>query len=82
MGAYHWREFIFPRVTRIYEAVRSNLPYVFIHSCGRTLPAFEMIRADGIEDNARINDRHRDRVRPRVPPVSESELEVLPFRYL
>jgi uroporphyrinogen decarboxylase len=35
MGPQLWREFIKPRIRRMYGAVRESGKYVFIHSCGK-----------------------------------------------
>ncbi|MDQ1255862.1 MAG: hypothetical protein QG656_456 [Candidatus Hydrogenedentes bacterium] len=35
MGPEYWREFIQPRIRRMYQAVRAKGKYVFIHSCGK-----------------------------------------------
>ncbi|MBN1349192.1 uroporphyrinogen decarboxylase [candidate division KSB1 bacterium] len=46
MGPKHWREFIKPRVTQMYQRVKAHKKFVFIHSCGRVSELFpELIEA-------------------------------------
>ena len=35
MGIYLWREFIKPRIKKMYELVKSKGRYVMIHCCGK-----------------------------------------------
>jgi len=46
MGPDLWREFILPRVTQMYQLVKSSGKFVFIHSCGRVMEIFpDLIKA-------------------------------------
>ena len=48
MGPELWREFIFPVLTRMYEAVRREGRYVFIHSCGDVDELFDDLVSIGV----------------------------------
>ena len=41
MGPDHWREFVKPRIKRMYAAVRGKGRKVFIHSCGKVDSVFD-----------------------------------------
>ncbi len=48
MGPQLWREFLQPRVTAMYQAVRRHGKYVFIHSCGKVDELFPDLIAAGL----------------------------------
>ncbi len=48
MGPARWREFIQPRIKRMYDAVHSHGKYVFIHSCGDVDELFDELVANGL----------------------------------
>jgi uroporphyrinogen decarboxylase len=48
MGPDRWREFILPRIKRMYDAVHAHGKYVFIHSCGDVDELFDDLVAAGL----------------------------------
>ncbi|MEI8205390.1 MAG: uroporphyrinogen decarboxylase family protein [Kiritimatiellales bacterium] len=48
MGPAMWREFIYPRVQRMYQAVRDAGKYVFLHSCGDVDELFDDLVEAGL----------------------------------
>ncbi|NSW54297.1 MAG: uroporphyrinogen-III decarboxylase-like protein [Anaerolineae bacterium] len=49
MGPKLWMEFIYPRLQRMYGAVKAQGKYVFIHSCGDVDELFERLIAIGLD---------------------------------
>lgn len=49
MGYELWREFIYPRVRRMYQAVKARGKYVIIHSCGKVDELFPDLIASGLD---------------------------------
>ena len=49
MGIAHWREFILPRVARMYGAVKAHGKRVFIHSCGKVDELFPDLIEAGLD---------------------------------
>jgi uroporphyrinogen decarboxylase len=49
MGPVLWREFIAPRIARLYGAVKSAGKRVFIHSCGKVEELFPDLIACGVD---------------------------------
>jgi uroporphyrinogen decarboxylase len=49
MGLAHWREFIHPRVARMYGAVKAHDKRVFIHSCGKVDELFPDLIEAGLD---------------------------------
>lgn len=47
-GSALWREFIYPRVKRMYAAVHAHNKYVFIHSCGKVQELFDDLISAGL----------------------------------
>jgi uroporphyrinogen decarboxylase len=48
MGPALWREFILPRIRRMYDAVHAHGKYVFIHSCGDVDELFDDLIDSGL----------------------------------
>lgn len=49
MGPELWREFIKPRIRKMYAAVKSHGKYVFIHSCGKVDEVFPDLIECGLD---------------------------------
>jgi uroporphyrinogen decarboxylase len=49
MGPHLWREFIKPRITRLYQAAKANGKYVFIHCCGAVQELFDELIECGLD---------------------------------
>jgi len=49
MGPDLWREFIKPRIARMYGAVKAKGKYVFIHCCGRVQGLFDELIECGVD---------------------------------
>ena len=48
MGIDHWRQFIKPRLARMFAPVRDAGKYVFLHSCGRVVELFDDLAGIGL----------------------------------
>jgi uroporphyrinogen decarboxylase len=48
LGERLWREFIYPRISRMYAAVHEHGKYVFIHSCGKVEELFDALIDAGL----------------------------------
>ena len=49
MGPHLWRQFIKPRIARLYQAAKSNGKYVFIHCCGAVQELFDDLIECGLD---------------------------------
>jgi len=49
MGPHLWREFIKPRIARLYQAAKSRGKYVFIHCCGAVQELFDELIECGLD---------------------------------
>ncbi len=49
MGPKTWREFIKPRIRKMYDTVKSNGKFVFIHSCGKVDEIFPDLIECGLD---------------------------------
>ena len=49
MGPHLWREFIKPRVARLYQAAKARGKYVFIHCCGAVQELFDELIECGLD---------------------------------
>ena len=49
MGPHLWREFIKPRIERLYQAAKSHGKYVFIHCCGAVQELFDELIECGLD---------------------------------
>ncbi|MCL1992418.1 MAG: uroporphyrinogen decarboxylase [Spirochaetes bacterium] len=49
MGAGHWRRFLKPRMTRLYERVKSRGKFVIQHSCGNNREIFDDLAEIGLD---------------------------------
>ncbi|MCL6430669.1 MAG: uroporphyrinogen decarboxylase family protein [Anaerolineae bacterium] len=49
MGPRLWREFIKPRITQMYQAVKAHGKFVFIHSCGKVDEVFPDLIECGVD---------------------------------
>jgi len=49
MGPALWREFIKPRIQRMYQAVKARGKFVFIHSCGKVQQLFPELIECGLD---------------------------------
>jgi len=49
MGPTLWREFIKPRIARLYQEAKSRGKYVFIHCCGRVQELFDELIECGLD---------------------------------
>ncbi|MBT3272553.1 MAG: uroporphyrinogen-III decarboxylase-like protein, partial [Spirochaetales bacterium] len=48
MGPHYWRQFILPRLKRLYREIRSKNRYVMIHSCGDVDELFDDLIEAGL----------------------------------
>lgn len=48
MGPGHWKEYIYPYIWKMYQAVRDEGKYVWIHSCGKVDELFEILADAGV----------------------------------
>lgn len=49
MGPELWREFIYPRIRQMYQAVKTRGKFVFIHSCGKVQELFPALIEAGLD---------------------------------
>ncbi|MCX6993596.1 MAG: hypothetical protein NT011_10710 [Kiritimatiellaeota bacterium] len=49
MGPELWRQFIYPRIRQMYQAVKAHKKFVFIHSCGRVQEVFPDLIEAGLD---------------------------------
>ncbi|MBC8372591.1 MAG: hypothetical protein H8E53_03275 [Planctomycetes bacterium] len=49
MGPHLWRQFIKPRIARLYQAAKANGKYVFVHCCGRVQELFGELIECGLD---------------------------------
>ena len=49
MGPQLWREFIKPRIEKMFQLVKSRQKYVFLHSCGNVMDIFPDLIESGLD---------------------------------
>ncbi|MBU0716300.1 MAG: hypothetical protein KJ964_13170 [Verrucomicrobia bacterium] len=49
MGPELWRQFVYPRVRQMYQAVKARNKFVFIHSCGKVQEIFPDLIEAGLD---------------------------------
>jgi uroporphyrinogen decarboxylase len=49
MGPHLWREFIKPRIARLYQAAKAHDKYVFVHCCGAVQELFDELIECGLD---------------------------------